>query len=251
MLKFNSNLNEFELKYKPFGERSILIEWPQIISEKVLKSVLLCKQKLENYQFKQKVYIKSAYNSILITYDVTINNFYDEIVTLKDIFYTDFNTQKSSFKLWKIPVCYDLDFGIDLEEISKKKCIEISEIIRLHSSTIYRIYFLGFLPGFLYLGGLDNRLHFSRKNAPRLKVKKGSVAIGGSQTGIYPTESPGGWNIIGKTPIKFFSVHDENPCFAQAGDKIQFISVPKMEYEQIAKSIESKTYVMESEVFDG
>ncbi|MCK0178478.1 5-oxoprolinase subunit PxpB [Flavobacteriaceae bacterium S0862] len=244
-------MNEFELKYKPFGERSILIEWPKIISEKVLESVLLCKDKLENYKFKERVYIKSAYNSILITYDVTINNFYGKVLTLKDILYTNFATKKSSYKFWKIPVCYDFDFGIDLEEVSKNNGIEIPEIIRLHSSTIYRIYFLGFLPGFLYLGGLDNRLHFSRKNTPRLKVKKGSVAIGGSQTGIYPTESPGGWNIIGKTPIDFFYVYDENPCFAQAGDKIQFISVTKMEYEQIAKSIESKTYVMESEVFDG
>ncbi|MCK0109552.1 5-oxoprolinase subunit PxpB [Flavobacteriaceae bacterium S0825] len=244
-------MNEFELKYKPFGERSILIEWPQIISENILESVLSYKQKLENYIFKEKVYIKSAYNSILITYNFTINNFYDEVLILKHVLLADSDTQKSSYKLWRIPVCYDLDFGIDLEEISKKNTIEISEIIRLHSSTIYRIYFLGFLPGFLYLGGLDNRLHFSRKNTPRLKVNKGSVAIGGSQTGIYPTESPGGWNIIGKTPIDFFNVHDENPCFAQSGDKIQFISVTKMECEQISKSIESKAYVMESEVFDG
>lgn len=244
-------MNEFELKYKPFGERSILIEWPQIISEKVLENVLLCKQKLENYKFKQKVYIKSAYNSILITYDVVINNFYDEVLIIKDIFYTDFDTQKRGFKLWKIPVCYDPSFGIDLEEISKKNSIEIPEIIRLHSSAIYRIYFLGFLPGFLYLGGLDNRLHFSRKNTPRLKVSKGSVAIGGSQTGIYPTESPGGWNIIGKSPIEFFNVQDKNPCFTQAGDKIQFVSVTKKKYEQIVESIESRTYVIEREVFDG
>ena len=117
MLKFNSNLNEFELKYKPFGERSILIEWPQIISEKVLKSVLLCKQKLENYQFKQKVYIKSAYNSILITYDVTINNFYDEILVLKTLSLSHKDELNTSCKLWKIPVCYDQSFGIDLEEI--------------------------------------------------------------------------------------------------------------------------------------
>jgi len=243
-------LKEYELKYKPFGERSILIEWPQIISEKTLESVLSCKLKLENFEFKQKVYIKSAYNSILITYGLAINNFYDEVLTLKDVFLTNSDTNKRSCKLWKIPVCYDLDFGIDLEEISKKNNIGIPDVIHLHSSAIYRIYFLGFLPGFLYLGGLDNRLHFSRKNTPRLKVNEGSVAIGGSQTGIYPCESPGGWNIIGKTPIKFFNAQDDNPCFAQAGDKIQFVSISKIEFDQIVKNVELKIYVIESEVFD-
>ncbi|WP_347925725.1 5-oxoprolinase subunit PxpB [Pontimicrobium sp. SW4] len=249
-MKFNNVLNEFELKYKPFGERSILIEWPQIISENILESILSYKQKLENYRFKQKVYIKSAYNSILITYDCSIDDFYNKTLELKGVFFTDSNTQIRSSKLWKIPVCYDLDFGIDLEEISKKNNIKIPEIIQLHTSIIYRIYFLGFLPGFLYLGGLDKKLHFSRKMTPRLKVEKGSVAIGGSQTGIYPNESPGGWNIIGRTPVDFFNVYSKNPCFARGGDKIQFISISKLEYSQILKSIEVDDYIIENKAIN-
>jgi len=241
-------LNEFRLKYKPYGERSILIEWPQIISEDVLESVLFCKGQLENHSLKEKVYIKYGYCSMLITYHATINNFYNEILMLKSIFSADSDTLKRGSKLWKIPVCYDLDFGIDLDEISKKNDIEILDIVRLHTSTIYHVYFLGFLPGFLYLGGLDKKLHLSRRRTPRLKVEKGSVAIGGSQTGIYPNESPGGWNIIGKTPIDFFNLNNENPCFAQAGDKIQFISVSKTDYKQIVSSIDANTYIIESEV---
>jgi inhibitor of KinA len=248
VLKFNDNLSDFELIYKPFGERSILIEWPQIISEKTLNDVILYKGKLQNYKFKRKVYIKSAYTSILISYSCTINNFYDEILTLKSIYFDDFEGIVNDTRLWKIPVCYDLEFGLDLEEIASKKNLEISEIIELHTKGNYLIYFIGFLPGFLYLGGLDEQLHFSRKNTPRLKVKKGSVAIGGSQTGVYPNESPGGWNIIGNTPLNFFNVLKEPPCFAKPGDRIQFESVSKNSYDEILSQIESKTFVIESEV---
>lgn len=244
-------MSEFKLQYKPYGERSILIEWPQIISESMLNSVLLYKEKLKNYNFKQKVYIKSAYNSILITYDFTINNFYGEILVLKSVFNEDYDALENNFKLWKIPVCYDLEFGIDLEEIAKQNSITVSEIIDLHSGTIYPVYFIGFLPGFLYLGGLDNRLHFPRKLAPRLKVKKGSVGIGNTQTGIYPNESPGGWNLIGKTPINFFDITNKRPCFAKSGDKIQFISISREEFNHIANQVDNGSYNIENVVTNG
>ncbi len=243
-------MKKFKLQYKPFGEHSILIEWPQIISENVLKSVLLYKQKLENFEFKQKVYIKHAYNSILVSYSSTINNIYDEILTLKSILYEGFDSEHNDSILWKVPVCYDLEFGLDLEEISLKNNLEISKIIELHTNENYLVYFIGFLPGFLYLGGLDKKIHFPRKSTPRMQIEKGAVAIGGSQTGIYPNESPGGWNIIGSTPIEFFNVQKENPCFAKAGDKIQFISVSKVDYDQIASSIATHDYIIESEVID-
>jgi len=150
-------------------------------------------------------------------------------------------------KLWKIPVCYDQEFGIDLEEISNQNSIPIPDIIQGHSGSIYSIYFIGFLPGFLYLGGLDKQLYFPRKMTPRLKINKGSVAIGGSQTGVYPNESPGGWNVIGNTPINFFNINDENPCFASAGDQIQFVSVSKSEYNKIETKIKNNSYIIESE----
>jgi inhibitor of KinA len=248
VLKFNENLSHFKLQYKPFGACSILIEWPQNISEKILKDVLRYKKKLNNYKFKEKVYVKTAYNSILISYELGINNFYDAVLTLKSIYSNDSDAVKSNSKLWKIPVCYDPEFGLDLENISAKKNLKISEIIELHTKPIYLVYFIGFLPGFLYLGGLDKQLHFPRKKTPRLKVKKGAVAIGGSQTGVYPNESPGGWNIIGNTPLNFFNVHNENPCFANSGDSIQFVPVSKSNYDEIHNQVKNNTYIIESEV---
>lgn len=243
-------MSDFKLQYKPFGERSILIEWPQIISRKTLKDVLLYKSKLQNYQFKEKVYVKHAYNSILITYSLSINNIYDEILLLKDIYLAKIDDVIFNSVLWKIPVCYNLEFGKDLEEISLKNNITISKIINLHSSAIYDVYFLGFLPGFLYLGGLDYRLHFPRKTSPRFKINKGSVAIGGTQTGVYPRESPGGWNIIGRTPLNFFDISQETPCFAKAGDKIEFVPIEKSDFDNIKAQVENGHYTIESEIIN-
>jgi len=238
------------LTYKPFGDRAILIEWPVKIDEKTLNDVLNFKKTIQKNSIKVIVDIISTYNSLTIFYLTTIEKIDSEILALKSI-YDKQNSFKNEKKyLWKIPVCYDQKFGLDLEEISQQKRLSISEIIDLHSSHIYTIYFIGFLPGFLYLGGLDKKLHFQRKSNPRLHVEKGAVGIGDKQTGVYPQESAGGWNIIGNSPIDFFDRKRENPCFAQAGDKVQFIPVDIKVHEEIGSLVAYKRYHIESEVLD-
>jgi len=241
-------LEGFKLKYQAYGERSILIEWPSKIDESVLKDVLSFKNKLENSSIKELVEVKSAYCSILISYEYTIDNVYDEILMLKELYATNLSLKKLAFKHWRIPVCYDDFFGLDLAEVAEQNQMSKSDIITLHSETIYTVYFIGFLPGFLYLGGLDKSLHCPRKSSPRLRVDKGAVAIGGTQTGVYPNESPGGWNIIGNSPISFFDVSKKEPCFAKAGDKIKFYKVSKNEYENIKTLVDAGVYQLESEV---
>ena len=250
-LKSSDILTDFKLTYKRFGDRSVLIEWPQEIDKKTLQNVLRFKEVLKNHYIKREVYINNAYNSLLINYDCSIENIYNEISILKTLYLE----QKIEFKIkpkrWKIPVCYNALFGLDLEEISVKNNLKKEAVIKLHSNPIYTIYFIGFLPGFLYLGGLDKKLHIPRRSNPRLKVEKGSVAIGGYQTGVYPSESPGGWNIIGNSPINFFDNSKQRPCFAKAGDEIQFVPVTIEEHIDIMILVESGVYQIESEVIDG
>lgn len=241
----------FKLEFKPFGEHAILIEWKASrISEDVLHDVLNFKQKIIKNDAKFIVSINHAYCSLLIEYDYFEFDFNKNIEELKLLYEYDYNLTLSSSTLWKIPVCYDLSFGIDLEVLAQRKKLSVKEIIQLHSQTFYTVYFIGFLPGFLYLGGLDENLHFPRKATPRLKVEKGAVAIGGNQTGVYPNESPGGWNIIGNSPINFFDVSKETPCFAKAGDKLQFYAVSKKEYNNIKILAEAGVYQIESEVLN-
>jgi len=227
------------------------VEWPQKIETNILYNLQTYKSKILNHFVKSKIKITSAYNSLLITYASTIDNINNEILTLKSLYSEEKWTEKSSFKLWKIPVCYNDDFALDLVEISIEKEMSKQSIIELHSGAIYTVYFVGFLPGFLYLGGLDEKLYIPRKSKPRLKIEKGAVAIGGNQTGIYPNESPGGWNIIGNTPIVLFDASKETPCFAKAGDRIQFVPISLKEHHDISTLIKAGVYQMESEVIDG
>lgn len=241
---------QYKLTYKPYGAHSILIEWPTEIHRDILNDVLCFKQIIENKYIKEEVQLKSAYNSLLVFYVLGINNIYNEISTLKSAYETMSGLNKPTFRRWNIPVCYDDEFGIDLDEISSRNNISKSDIIRLHSTSIYTVYFIGFLPGFLYLGGLKKELHIPRKSTPRLVVEKGAVAIGRNQTGVYPNASPGGWNIIGNTPIDFFDVNSNPPCFAKAGDQIQFYPISRKEFSVIKKLVEAGVYQLESEVLD-
>lgn len=227
------------------------MEWPSEIDKNILNDVLLFKYNIENNNIKQILQINNAYNSILIIYNATIDNVYDEILVLKKLYSIKKLINKSAFKLWKIPVCYDDKFAIDLEEIAIEKSIKKEQIIELHFNAICTVYFIGFLPGFLYLGGLDKLLHFPRKETPRLRIEKGAVGIGGNQTGIYPNQSPGGWNIIGNSPISFFDASKQEPCFAKAGDKIQFVPISLKEHSDISVLVEAGVYQIESEVFYG
>ena len=235
-----------QLTYKPFGENAILIEWPSVISEEVLQDIVEFKTKIERLLKLQDVIV--GYNSLLLVYNFEIENYNSKIDFLKELYIQKGVRSNIRGMHWEIPVCYDLEFGIDLKQLSKEKNCSISKIIQLHSETVYTVFFVGFLPGFLYLGGLKPELYSPRKATPRLRVPKGAVAIGGEQTGVYPVESSGGWNIIGNSPISFFEMKNEMPCFAKTGDKISFKSISTDEYIKIEQEVKAGLYQMKKKL---
>lgn len=238
----------YKLIYKPYGERSILVEWTNDINIDILQDIIILKQKIKKSNIESLVELKSSYNSLLVIYDYVVLDFDNEIAIIDKIYRSKKTAIKRDSNLWKIPVCYHDEFGLDLDLISKEKGMSKNEIIRLHSQTTYTVFFIGFLPGFLYLGGLNNKLTMPRKPSPRLQIEKGAVAIGGYQTGVYPNDSPGGWNIIGNSPISFFNVSKTIPCFAKAGDRIQFYPISLKEYQDIKVLVNANVYQMKSEV---
>ncbi len=241
------NTNFFELKR--MGERSILINFDPNISSEGLEKLLIYKDAIKKYYAKVNVEVINTYCSLLITYLFDIENVYGEFSALKDVLKSTKIIKNRNITLFHIPVCYDLKFGIDLDLISTQKKLSLSEIISLHTTPIYTVYFIGFLPGFLYLGGLDKRLHISRKDEPRLKVEKGAVGIGENQTGIYPKESPGGWQIIGNSPVPLFDKNNDPPCEISAGDKVKFYPVTKEEYVEILEAIKSQKFQFKKEKY--
>ena len=139
--------------------------------------------------------------------------------------------QNHNFKTWTIPICYDEEFAIDIKEISEHTKQDFEEIKQKHLNKSYDVQIIGFLPGFLYLGDIDKSLNIPRKNTPRVSIPEGSVGIAGNQTGIYNINSPGGWNIIGKIPVKLFDKSKIPPIDIQQGDKIKFHEIKKDDFK--------------------
>ena len=227
------------------GDRGILIEFPQKISEKTLQSILDTKATLSKINIEQKVEITNTYNSILISYPLTIRDVYSELNRVFEALGTTNISININKRIFKIPVCYEAEYAPDLDGVAALKRMKKDEVISLHSTPEYLVYFTGFLPGFLYLGGMDKKIATPRKNIPRKIVEKGSVGIAEDQTGIYPQESPGGWQIIGRTPLDFFNVKNEIPSPFIAGDFVQFYPVSNSEYLQIKEKVKNGIYEFE------
>ena len=238
-------MKNYELIYRQFGTQAILIEWPQHINRDILDDMLAFQKIIASSLYQEVEESVPAYASLTLFFK-EVHDQSKLIERLKEL-YTQRVGIKLNSKTWNIPVCYDTSFGIDLETLSVATKLSVEEIINKHSAKSYFVYFIGFLPGFLYLGGLDELLHFPRKNTPRLQIKKGSVGIGGTQTGIYPITSPGGWNIIGNTPVPLFDSAQEKPCFAQPGDKIKFDPISLKEYNHTSEVVKSGSYIIKSE----
>ncbi|MRX27556.1 5-oxoprolinase subunit PxpB [Kangiella sp. HZ709] len=183
-------------------------------------------------QLNLKSYTESvaAYQSILLIFDPLNWNYQESIKQLEQCLSKFEPSKFFEPKIIKIPVCYDSRVAKDLTAFCEVKNISIKELIALHTKPSYRVEMLGFLPGFLYLFGLNEKISLPRKSVPDVKIPAGSVAIGGTQTGIYPIDSPGGWHIIGRTPISLFTPKQKPPAIANPLDFIQFEAISYDEY---------------------
>ena len=234
----NTELPKFKLTYKPFGPSAILVEWPAKIEEAILHDILAFEESIDKGRIIDTII---AYNSLTLRYRSKID-FDSEIDRLKEVYKSKRKIKEPESKTWLIPVCYDLDFGLDLEEIARAKNLSVNEVIALHTDPDYLVYFIGFQPGFPYLGGLHQKIHTPRKASPRLRVAQGSVGIGGEQTGVYPQESAGGWNILGRTPTDFFDLKRPEPCFAKPGDRIKFEPIDREKFQKIEAAVQEGSY---------
>jgi inhibitor of KinA len=138
-------------------------------------------------------------------------------------------------RLVEIPVCYEPEFALDIDDVARRANVSSSEVIRLHSAAEYRVACIGFVPGFPFLTGLPKKLATPRRDVPRKEIPPGSVGIGGGQTGIYPLRSPGGWNLIGRTPLKLFNPTRDPPALLRAGDCVRFRTITREEFEALTQ----------------
>lgn len=233
------------------GDSSLLIQFDSIIDPAVNARIAATVQLMREQQIEGVVDIIPAFCSLLINYDPRVIS-YDEMKTrMEKILSVEVAAGERRKKIYEIPVCYGGEYGPDLNTIAEHAGLTPAEVIDIHTSADYLIYMLGFLPGFTYLGGLDERIHTPRLANPRVRIPAGSVGIGGSQTGIYPMDSPGGWQLMGMTPVKTYDPNREIPILVEAGDYIRFVAVDEQEYEKIRVQVAQGTYqvrVVEGEV---
>ena len=222
-------------KLNNIGDCGILCDFGDDVNRNVNTNVIKLfnhvKKEVANGNLKGVLNYTPSYNKLIISFDLEIINSSKIVDFLKSIDFSKLNISKNN-KNWTIPICYNLD--LDLDKMSKTLKIEKEEIINIHLNTNFFIYMVGFVPGHPFMGDLSSKLFLNRLKTPRVKVPAGSVGIVEKFCNIYPYESPGGWNIIGRTPIKLFNKKDEiNPCLLSPGDSIKFKSITKKEFEKL------------------
>ena len=215
------------------SDSSILVRVGESFSRELFPEVFKTYNKIRRYAEQNIRSIHPAYNSILVTFNMGIFSPAEMFDIINEAVNNNIEISMPENNIVEIPVCYEKEFAPDIEEVSKHTGFTVEDVIRRHSNEIYLVYFIGFSPGFPYLGELPNELTMPRMQTPRIIVPAGSVAIGGNQTGIYPIDSPGGWRIIGKTPLKLFTPENESPTLLQMGDNVKFVPITKTEFEKL------------------
>jgi inhibitor of KinA len=250
-----TNFENMNWRLALLGDHALVFSLEEKMSEEIIEKIMALKKSIETLHFDFIKELIPSYHTLTLVYDIDL--FYQNNITVKNnqsiIEFgnsllnafkhstTNIDTENTSKKntsiqvekIIQIPVCYDERLGIDLENIVSKNKISIEEIIKIHTEETYLVYCLGFLPGFAYMGKVNAAIQIARHTSPRKEVQAGSVGIAGMQTGIYPMNSPGGWQIIGRTPIKIF---DKDPAILgklNAGNRIQFYPIAFSEFEKL------------------
>lgn len=214
------------------GDAALTILFADRVSYQLSSKIIQLSNQVKQEIGCQLQDIVPAYQSLTLYFDPLTHSTSDIKRTLEKILNTNISVEKHQSKLIEIPVCYENEFSPDLSKLADYCQLTPQQVIQQHSKTQYLVHMLGFLPGFIYLGGLSERLICPRKSVPALQIPAGSVAIGGDQTGIYPIASPGGWHIIGRTPISLFKPQDKQPFIASPLDQIKFKPISQAEYYQ-------------------
>ncbi len=229
-------------KISPSGDRSVSIEFENFISPEINGKVRSLLHALDEKQFTWIIDLVPSYRSLLVSYDPNLISIEDVNNTLLPLCNVAPKIDNDSSQLIEIPVAYGGSRGPDLEFVSNYHGLDPETIIATHSNPIYQVYMLGFSPGFPYLGGMPKNIATPRLESPRKQVPAGSVGIANQQTGIYPSVSPGGWRVIGQTPLHLFDPNRNPPAIFSAGDRLRFVPIDEYEFIRISGLVSSGKY---------
>lgn len=232
----------------PLGDGGICIRFLEKVTPELNKRIRGFCRKLEKEKIEGVTEWVPAYETVTVYYlpgRISYREIAGKLTELVERVSEIPDQYKS--ELIYIPTLYGRNVGEDLRKVAQINDLSEDEVIHLHSGTDYLVYMMGFLPGFPYLGGMSEKIAAPRLESPRGRVPSGSVGIAGEQTGIYPLESPGGWNLIGRTPVKLFDPGRERPFLLRAGDHVRFFSITEADYAEIREDVENNRYEVKKE----
>jgi inhibitor of KinA len=238
------------MEIRQFAENALTIYMGDEIDEKINRKLVALRHHIEGMEGDGINEIVLSYTSLIIYFDIFRTDAGTLEAMMESIDEAALLEEEIEYRVIEIPVCYGGEYGPDIGNFEENGLSE-QEVIDMHADKEYLVYMLGFMPGFPYLGGLDEKLHKPRLETPRVRIPAGSVGIGGRQTGMYPFESPGGWNLLGRTPVPLFDPGREETILYAAGDRIIYRPIDEDDYKRIEKEIASGEYEVKYEVKGG
>lgn len=221
----------------PLGDRAIVVRLGDSISDDAFERVQALSRSLAEANIAGVIEHVPAYTTVTVYYDLRHTCFDAIGREIKRVLAVQGQRHSFASRTIEIPVTYGNEYGVDLEHVAQHNGLSAEEVIAIHSAATYRVHMLGFAPGFPYLGGMSERIATPRRDSPRVRVPAGSVGIGGEQTGIYPLEMPGGWQIIGRTPLALFRANDDPPTLLAPGDMVRFRTIAKEEFVVLQEGV--------------
>lgn len=216
---------------EPLGDSAAIVAWQLLDETAAQRAVQNAAAYLDHNRIDGVIAVAPAFKSLTVYYECGRLTWSEAENWLSDSLRSVPITLETTRRRLEIPVCYDPEFALDLTAVADAHNLTMGDVKALHSNVDYAVQMIGFSPGFPYLAGLPSQLHTPRRASPRIHVPAGSVAIGGAQTGIYSSKSPGGWNIIGRTPVQLFDPQRDPPCLLQTGDIIRFVPITRQQFD--------------------
>lgn len=227
----------------PCGDHAVTIQLGDKIDASVNQKIIALFKYLSAQKLTGVRDIIPAYHTLTLVYDLETLKKKDQANIVYELMsghlqkaFDVVTINTTTTRSISIPVCYDVSLAPDIASLAETNKLSIEEVITLHTNKSYRVYMIGFLPGFAYMGSVDEKINTPRRSQPRTFVPAGSVGIAGEQTGIYPFDSPGGWQLIGQTPVAMFDANKEEPCYLQPGDEVHFYAIDINEFEKMKKA---------------
>lgn len=216
------------------GDRAISIDFGQVIDPTINRHIRQTIERIKELQLEGIIELVPTYCALLVEYDAMLYS-YSEICNIIEPTLEEgmTNTTNELVTVVEVPTVYGGEFGPDLSFVASHNHLSEDEVISIHSGTDYLVYMLGFIPGFTYLGGMDSRIATPRLSSPRTLIPAGSVGIAGEQTGTYPSDSPGGWQIIGRTPVTMYDMSKAQAALLKAGDYVRYVPIDESEFHRI------------------